>query len=52
MDPSLDPNTRSLLNYQNVRAILSIAYIDSKIPKSSLAKIDVRKVLGDFCIFK
>lgn len=37
---------KSLASFQNVRAILSLAYIDSKIPKSTLMKIEIKQVLG------
>ena len=39
---------RSLLSFQNVRTILSLAYIDSKIPKSTLMKIEIKQVLGNY----
>ena len=45
-DPAQQP--RSLLSFQNVRTVLSLAFIDSKIPKSTLMKIEIKEVLGLF----
>ena len=42
--------SKTLLSFQNVRTILSLAYIDSKIPKSTLMKIEIKQVLGCFFI--
>lgn len=37
---------QSLLEYQDIRSVVSLAYMESKLTKTTLMKIDLRKVLG------
>ena len=37
---------QSLLEYQDVRSVVSLAYMESKLTKTTLMKIDLKKVLG------
>lgn len=43
---------QSLLEYQDVRSVVSLAYMESKLTRTTLMKIDLKKVLGIIFQFK
>lgn len=46
MNPQQHESNKSLMKHQNIMTILSLAFIESKIPKSTLMKIEIKQALG------